>query len=185
MAEANLVWVDLEMTGLDPDVHTIIEIATIVTDSDLKLLAEGPCIAVHVPDTTLDLMDEWCQTTHGASGLVDRIKASTIELAEAEQRTLDFIEEWGTRGKSILCGNSIGHDRRFLRRYMPRVDAFLHYRVIDVSTIKELVRRWYPDLSPPPKKGHHLALDDIRESIEELRFYRAHVFKDAVSTSSE
>ena len=174
----NLIWVDLEMTGLDPDTHTIIEIATIVTDPQLNVLAEGPCIAVHVPDSTLDLMDDWCTRTHGASGLVDRIKASTIDLAEAERQTLAFIQQYVPEGKAPLCGNSIGHDRRFLRRYMPQVDAWLHYRVIDVSSVKELARRWYPDLSPPPKKGAHLALDDIRESIEELRYYRQAVFRD-------
>ncbi|MCO4771132.1 MAG: oligoribonuclease [Deltaproteobacteria bacterium] len=179
----NLVWVDLEMTGLEPDQHTIIEIATIVTDAQLTVLAEGPCIAIHVPDSTLDLMDAWCTKTHGESGLVARIKESTIDLAEAERRTLAFIEQWVPKGRGPLCGNSIGHDRRFLRRYMPSVDAWLHYRVIDVSSIKELAKRWYPGLKAPPKKGNHLALDDIRESIEELRFYRSAVFRDTPSPS--
>lgn len=172
----NLVWIDLEMTGLDPDTHTIIEIATIVTDAELNVLAEGPCLAVHQPDAVLDRMDEWCVTTHGASGLTARIRASETDLAEAQRLTLEFIQQWIPKGKSPLCGNSIGHDRRFLRRYMPDVDAWLHYRVIDVSTIKELAKRWYPDAHPPGKKGNHLALDDIRESIEELRWYRANLF---------
>ncbi len=173
---ANLVWIDLEMTGLDPDLCTIIEIATIVTDGELNVLAEGPCIAVHHPDETLDAMDDWCKKTHGASGLVDRIKASTVDMAEAERLTLEFIQEYTPAGKSQLCGNSIGHDRRFLRRYMPQVERWLHYRVVDVSTIKELASRWYPKAQPPKKKGNHLALDDIRESIEELRWYRANLF---------
>ena len=182
----NLVWVDLEMTGLEPDVHHIIEIATIVTDAQLNVLAEGPCIAVHQSDAVLDLMDEWCQKTHGASGLVARIKDSTVDLAEAERRTLEFIRQWVPEGKGPLCGNSIGHDRRFLRRYMPLVDRWLHYRVIDVSSIKELTKRWYSDLSPPKKMGNHLALDDIRESIEELRYYRAAIFRDEpLSVSSD
>jgi oligoribonuclease len=175
---ANLVWVDLEMTGLEPTVHTIIEIATIVTDAELNVLAEGPCIAVHQPESALDRMDDWCRDTHGRSGLVARIQASTIDLAEAQRQTLEFISAWVPPGAAPLCGNSIGHDRRFLRRYMPTVDAYLHYRVIDVSTLKELARRWYPGLVPPPKAGNHLALDDIRESIEELRFYRSALFRD-------
>ena len=172
----NLVWIDLEMTGLDPDAHTIIEIATLVTDAQLNVLAEGPCLAVHQSDAVLDQMDDWCKRTHGASGLVDRIKSSPVDLAAAEAMTLDFIKQWIPEGKSPLCGNSIGHDRRFLRRYMANVDAWLHYRVIDVSTIKELAKRWYPDAHPPAKQGNHLALDDIRESIEELRWYRANLF---------
>lgn len=172
----NLVWVDLEMTGLRPADHTIIEIATIVTDAQLQVLAEGPCIAVHQPAAELDKMDEWCTRTHGESGLTDRVRGSTVDLAEAERLTLEFMKQWVPEGKAPLCGNSIGHDRRFLRKYMPNVDRYLHYRVIDVSTIKELVKRWYPGVQPPPKKGHHLALDDIRESIEELRFYRSKVF---------
>ena len=177
----NLVWIDLEMTGLDPDTNTIIEIATIVTDPQLEVLAEGPCLAVHQSDAVLDRMDDWCKRTHGASGLVDRIKSSTVDLAEAERLTMEFIRAWVPQGKSPLCGNSIGHDRRFLRRYMPEVDAWLHYRVIDVSTIKELARRWYPGATPPPKKGNHLALDDIRESIEELRWYRSSLFVDEIA----
>lgn len=164
------------MTGLDPDQCHIIEIATIVTDGQLNVLAEGPCIAVHQPDDVLDGMDDWCKSTHGASGLVDRIKASTVDLAGAERQTLAFIQAFTPEGKSQLCGNSIGHDRRFLRRYMPAVERWLHYRVVDVSTIKELARRWYPDAHPPEKKGNHLALDDIRESIEELRWYRENLF---------
>ncbi len=173
----HLIWLDLEMTGLDPDEDVIIEIASLVTDAQLNVLAEGPMLAVHQPDDVLDAMDDWCKTTHGASGLVDRVRASEVDVAEAERQTLEFLAGWTTRGTSPLCGNSIGHDRRFVRRYMPAFDAWLHYRSIDVSSIKELVKRWYPaSLHAPPKKGHHLALDDIRESVEELRWYRDRVF---------
>jgi oligoribonuclease len=165
------------MTGLEPDDDRIIEVATLVTDADLNILAEGPCLAVHQPDTLLGAMDEWCTSTHTASGLVARVKASTVDIAEAEVQTLAFLAEWIDKGCSPLCGNSIAHDRRFVRRYMPGFEGFLHYRNIDVSSIKELVQRWYPKgLWAPKKKGNHLALDDIRESVEELRYYRKTLF---------
>ncbi len=173
----NLVWMDLEMTGLDPDKDTILEIATLITDKELNILAEGPCLAIHHPQDVLDGMDAWCAEHHGASGLSARVQASTIRLTEAEQQTLAFIRSFIPKGASPLCGNSIHQDRRFLMRHMPQLEAYLHYRNIDVSTIKELVRRWYPDIQLPEKKGAHLALEDIRESIDELRFYRRHVFK--------
>ena len=173
----NLIWIDLEMTGLHPQTDVIIEIASLVTDANLNVLAEGPMLAIHQPDTVLDRMDEWCKRTHGASGLTERVKNSTVDVAEAERLTLEFTARWIPEKASPLCGNTISHDRRFLRRYMPAFEEHLHYRNIDVSTIKELVRRWYPaDRHAPPKKGSHLALDDIRESVEELKFYRDRLF---------
>ena len=174
---SNLIWLDLEMTGLDPATDVIIEIASLVTDQDLNILAVGPMLAIRTPDETLAAMDDWCTRTHTASGLVDRIRASSVTIEEAEAQTITFLQSWIPKGASPLCGNSIAHDRRFVRRYMPEFESWLHYRNIDVSSIKELVRRWYPDtLRAPAKKGHHLALDDIRESVEELRWYRANVF---------
>ncbi len=171
-----LVWMDLEMTGLDPDRDAILEIATIITDAELNIVAEGPEIAVHQPESVLRGMSDWCITHHGASGLTARVRASKIGLREAEQETLAFVRAHVEKGASPLCGNSIHQDRRFLARWMPELDSWLHYRNIDVSTIKELARRWYPDLSPPEKAGSHRALADIRESIAELAWYRAHVF---------
>lgn len=177
-ATDRLVWIDLEMTGLDPDKERIIEIATIVTDSDLNTIAEGPVIAIHQPDSVLEAMDEWCTRTHGESGLTQRVKDSAVSEVDAEQQTLEFLAEHLESGQSPLCGNSIGQDRRFLVRYMPALEAFFHYRNLDVSTIKELARRWRPDvLESVKKKGSHLALDDIRDSIEELRHYREHFFR--------
>ncbi|MBA4503518.1 oligoribonuclease [Marinobacterium marinum] len=174
----NLIWVDLEMTGLNPDTDRIIEMAAIVTDPDLNLIAEGPVIAVHQPDAVLSRMDEWCTRTHGQSGLTDRVRSSRINEAEAEQAMLAFLREHSEAGASPMCGNSIGQDRRFLWRYMPDLEAFFHYRNLDVSTIKELARRWKPAaLDGFKKQGNHLALDDIRESIEELRHYRRHFFR--------
>lgn len=177
-ASDRLVWIDLEMTGLDPERERIIEMATLVTDSDLNLVAEGPVIAVHQPDSLLEAMDEWCTRTHGDSGLTQRVRESKVSEAEAEQQTLDFLKQHLKAGDSPLCGNSIGQDRRFLVKYMPELEAFFHYRNLDVSTIKELARRWRPEvLKGVKKKGSHLALDDIRDSIEELRHYRAHFFR--------
>ncbi len=169
----NLVWLDLEMTGLDHANNVIIEIASIVTDSELNILAEGPNIAIHQPDSELAKMDEWCTNTHGATGLTQRVRESQIDLAQAETDTLAFISQWVDPGQSPMCGNSIGTDRRFLLEYMPRLEGYFHYRNVDVSTLKELARRWAPSVySSFNKEGTHLALDDIRESIDELRFYR-------------
>jgi len=175
----NLVWIDLEMTGLDTQNDVIIEIATVVTDAQLNILAEGPVLAIHQSDATLDAMDDWNKRTHGKSGLIDRIKASRITERQAELETLDFLQQYVPARTSPMCGNSICQDRRFLARCMPELEAFFHYRNLDVSTLKELVRRWLPELaSGVVKKGVHLALDDIRESIEELRYYRQHLFVD-------
>lgn len=174
----NLIWIDLEMTGLDPVNDRILEIATIVTDGQLNILEEGPVIAVHQSDEVLDIMNEWCVNTHGATGLTDRVRASTISESQAEQITLDFLRKHIDQGISPMCGNSIGQDRRFLWRYMPELNDYFHYRNIDVSTLKELARRWKPELLTQfSKKGTHLALEDIRESIDELRFYRQNFIK--------
>ncbi|PAU56271.1 oligoribonuclease [Pseudomonas indica] len=174
----NLIWIDLEMTGLDPDRDVIIEMATIVTDSDLNVLAEGPVIAIHQSDEVLAGMDEWNTRTHGQSGLTQRVRESCIDTAQAEAMTLEFLEKWVPKGKSPICGNSICQDRRFLYRRMPRLEAYFHYRNLDVSTLKELAARWAPQVRDSFKKGGvHLALDDIRESIAELRHYREHFIK--------
>ncbi len=167
-----LFWIDLEMTGLDEARDHIIEIASIVTDSDLNVVAEGPVIAIHQPESVLDLMDEWNQTTHGNSGLIERVRTSEIDLEQAEKMTYAFMSQWIREGSSPLCGNSIGTDRRFLKRYMPTIDSYLHYRNVDVSSFKEMVKRWYPEGEMHQKKNTHKALDDIRESIDELKFYR-------------
>jgi oligoribonuclease len=172
-----LVWIDLEMSGLDPERCAILEIAVIVTDSDLTIVAEGPDIIVHQDDAVLDAMDDWCTTHHGKSGLTAAVRASTVSLGDAEQRCLEFLKRHTEAGTSPLCGNSVWQDRRFLVGHMPELDGFLHYRLIDVSTVKELVKRWYPDLQPPRKAETHRALEDIRESIGELRLYRDTVFK--------
>ncbi|QPG05389.1 oligoribonuclease [Salinimonas marina] len=175
--DLNLVWIDMEMTGLDPETCKVLEIATIVTDAQLNILAEGPVIAVHQPDSLLDSMDEWCTRVHGESGLTARCRESRVSEAEAAQQTIDFLSQYVDQGKSPLCGNTIGQDRRFMVKYMPQLEAYFHYRSIDVSTIKELARRWKPEiLDGFTKKGVHLALDDIRESIEEMKYYREHVF---------
>lgn len=174
----NLIWIDLEMTGLDPVNDRILEIATIVTDGQLNILEEGPVLAVHQSDDVLGAMNEWCVNTHGATGLTDRVRASTISERQAEQMTLDFLRQHVDQGISPMCGNSIGQDRRFLWQYMPELHDYFHYRNIDVSTLKELARRWQPELLEQfTKKGVHLALEDIRESIDELRFYRQHFIK--------
>lgn len=175
--DSNLVWIDMEMTGLDPETCKVLEIATIVTDAQLNVLAEGPVIAVHQPDSILDTMDEWCTRVHGNSGLTARCRESRIDEAEAARQTIAFLSDYVDAGKSPLCGNTIGQDRRFMVKYMPELEEYFHYRSIDVSTIKELAKRWQPEvLDGFEKKGVHLALDDIRESIEELRYYREKVF---------
>jgi oligoribonuclease len=174
-----LVWLDMEMTGLDPNKERIIEVATILTDGQLTEIAVGPDLVIHQPDEILAAMDDWNKKHHGASGLIERVKASTIADADAEAQTLAFINQHvGARDRPVLAGNSIHQDRRFIRRYMPAFDTRLHYRMVDVSTIKELARRWYPQVcsKQPQKNETHRALDDIRESIDELRFYRANVF---------
>ena len=175
----NLVWIDLEMTGLDTNHDHIIEIATIVTDSQLELVAEGPVIAIHQPETVLAGMDEWNRRTHGESGLVERVRQSAASVRDAELRTLEFLRSHAAEGASPMCGNSICQDRRFLAREMPELERFFHYRNLDVSTIKELARRWAPDvLSSLQKSSRHLAIEDIRESIEELRHYRRLMFRN-------
>lgn len=175
LSEFNLIWVDMEMTGLDPDKDAIIEIAVIVTDPELEVLAEGPVLAIHQPDAVLDGMDAWNKGTHGRSGLIDRVRASTVTEAEAEETVMDFLRPYVPKGKSPMCGNTICQDRRFMARGMPRLEAYFHYRNLDVSTIKELCRRWKPEIAAGFKKQQkHTALADIRESIEELRYYRQH-----------
>jgi oligoribonuclease len=169
----NLVWIDLEMTGLDTQRDHIIEIATVVTDSSLQVVAEGPVIAIHQPETVLEAMDEWNRTTHGASGLLQRVRDSSCTVEEAEAATLEFLAKHSEPGASPMCGNSICQDRRFLAREMPALEKFFHYRNLDVSTVKELARRWAPGVAAGMQKSStHLALDDIRESIEELDYYR-------------
>lgn len=173
----NLIWVDLEMTGLDPEVDTVIEIATIVTNAQLEPLAEGPVLAIHTSDDRLAAMDAWNTEHHNASGLVARVRASEHSLETASLETVSFLENWVDPGKSPMCGNSICQDRRFMVKHMPGLESYFHYRNVDVSTIKELVRRWKPEIGDQfIKKGTHLAMDDIRESIAELAFYRQHVF---------
>lgn len=169
----NLIWIDLEMTGLDPDKDTIIEIATIVTDSNLNILAEGPVLAVHQSDEVLAAMDEWNTRQHGQSGLTQRVRESTTGMAEAERETLAFLREWVEPGASPMCGNTICQDRRFLWRWMPDLEAFFHYRHVDCSTLKEIARRWAPAVADGVVKGgSHLAMDDIRDSINEMTHYR-------------
>jgi oligoribonuclease len=174
----NLIWIDLEMTGLEPQQDLIIEIATLVTDKNLNILAEGPVIAVHQSDEILNGMDEWNTTQHGKSGLTQRVKDSTVNEAEAERQTIAFLEKYVPKGASPMCGNSICQDRRFLANYMPTLEEFFHYRNLDVSTLKELTRRWAPDVANGfTKESAHLAMDDIKDSINELVYYREHVLK--------
>lgn len=172
-----MVWVDLEMTGLDESTCAIVEIATIVTEPDLTVVAEGPCLVIHQPEEVLAGMSDFVRDLHARSGLLARIRASTLSVGDAESETRAFLEAHCDEGTAVLCGNSVWKDRAFLQRYMPALLSFLHYRIVDVSTLKELVRRWYPRRSAPKKREIHRALDDIRESIEELRWYRANVFQ--------
>ncbi|SFR49198.1 oligoribonuclease [Pseudidiomarina maritima] len=173
-----LIWIDLEMTGLTPDYDHIIEIATIVTDYELNVLAEGPVIAVHQSQANLDKMDDWNVRTHSQSGLVERVKASKVNEQQASDATIEFLQQWVTAGSSPMCGNSICQDRRFLAKHMPELEAYFHYRNLDVSTLKQLAKYWAPDVANGlTKQGAHTALADIRESIEELKYYRANLFK--------
>ncbi len=179
---SNLIWIDLEMTGLIPERHRIIEIATVVTDAHLRVLAEGPVMAIHQPDTELAAMDEWNTKQHGQSGLAQRVRDSRLDETEAQRRTLVFLEQWVPRGKSPICGNSICQDRRFLARWMPDLERYFHYRNLDVSTLKELCNRWAPEIARGfTKESTHLALDDIRDSIAELRYYREHFLRTPAS----
>lgn len=175
----NLIWLDLEMTGLDPDGDRIIEIASVVTSSDLEILGEGPVLAISQPENVMAAMDDWNQKTHGGTGLIDRVRESSITEHDAERQTLAFLKEFLPEKASPLCGNSICQDRRFLYRSMPELEAFFHYRNLDVSSIKELANRWRPDICNGfVKSGGHRALNDVLDSIEELKFYREHFFLD-------
>ena len=174
-----MVWIDLEMTGLDVSKESIIEIATVITDSELNILARGPNLAISVSDELLEGMDDWNTTHHNKSGLVDRIRTDGVSLADAEQSTLEFLRAWVEPNSAPLCGNSVWNDRRFLDKEMPLVADYIHYRMVDVSTVKELARRWYPKVKRYRKKSSHLALDDILESIEELRYFRNEIFSQS------
>mgnify|MGYP001323440366 FL=1 len=175
-SENNLIWVDLEMTGLDTDNDFIIEIATIMTDSQLNILEEGPIVAIHQPDSVLDQMDEWNTHQHNKSGLVERVRNSSHDVAKAESMTIDFVEKFVPMGKSPMCGSGICQDRRFMHRLMPKLEQYFMYRNLDVSTVKELVKHWAPEKKKYDKDSKHLALEDIRDSINELKFYREHFF---------
>jgi len=175
-SDERLVWIDLEMTGLDIEKESIIEIATVVTDGELNILANGPNLAVSVSEELLAGMDEWNTTHHHESGLVERVRTESVSCEQAEAETLAFLKEWVPQGVAPLCGNSIWNDKKFMEKEMPLLVDHLHYRMIDVSTIKELARRWYPEAGRYEKKGAHLALDDILESIEELRYFRERIF---------
>jgi oligoribonuclease len=173
----NLVWIDLEMSGLDPEMDVILEIATIITGPDLEIIAEGPNLVAHQPEEIIEAMDEWNTTHHGDSGLIDRVRESELSVRDIETKTHEFLETYTLEAKAPLCGNTIAQDRRFLYKYMPQLSSWLHYRNVDVSSIKELVARWYPEeMHAPVKRSNHRALDDIRGSIEELRWYRDCIF---------
>lgn len=175
----NLLWLDMEMTGLDPNVDRIIEVALVVTDSQLETVAEAPVLVVRQPDTVLEAMDAWNKATHARSGLIDKVKASTLTEADVEARMIDFLQEHVSRNASPMCGNSICQDRRFLARWMPRLEAHFHYRNLDVSTLKELCKRWKPEVAKGfNKSSKHEALADIYESIDELKYYREHFLKE-------
>ena len=174
----NLIWIDMEMSGLNPETDRVLEIAIVVTDSQLNIIAEAPVLVIHQPDAVLDAMDNWNKSTHKKSGLIDKVRASTLTEAGAEAQMIDFLAQYVPSGVSPLCGNSVHQDRRFLVRYLPKLDAYFHYRLIDVSTLKELARRWKPEvIGGLVKHGKHEALADIHESISELRYYRAQIMK--------
>ncbi len=176
--DSNLIWLDLEMTGLEPKIDVILEIATVITDSQLNILAQGPVFAIHQSDEVLDNMSDWCVEHHGMSGLTQRCKDTDVDIEMATRETIKFVEQYVSKGKSPMCGNSIGQDRRFINKYMPDFEDYFHYRNLDVSTVKELARRWKPEvLDKVMKTGAHLALDDIKESIAELKVYQEHFFK--------
>ncbi len=176
--ELRLVWLDMEMTGLDPAKERIIEVAVVITEPDLTVVAEGPVLVVHQPDSLLDSMDSWNKSTHGKSGLIDRVKASVLNESAAEEQLIAFMAQYVPAGKSPLCGNTVSQDRRFMFNYMPKLEQFFHYRTIDVSTLKELARRWKPALLKGfEKRSKHEALADIYESIDELKYYREHFIK--------
>jgi oligoribonuclease len=181
MTQANetyLVWVDMEMSGLDPETNRILEVAMVVTNSDLEILAEGPVLVVHQSDAHMATMDDWNKSTHGRSGLTEKVRQSTLSEEAAQAQLLEWVSQWVPAGKSPLCGNTVHQDRRFMARYMPGLEAHFHYRNLDVSTVKELARRWHPEAYKGfTKKGAHTALADILESIEELRYYRAQFFR--------
>ncbi len=176
MLDQRLVWLDLEMTGLDPQENTIIEIATIVTEGDLKIVAEGPSLAIYQPEEELNKMDEWNQSHHTENGLIERVQNNGVSMKEAEEQTIEFLRLHCPEGVPPLCGNTIGQDRRFLRKYMPVLHDFFHYRSVDVTSIKEVIQRWYPNSPRFSKRSGHRAMDDVRGSIEELSHYRKHVF---------
>jgi oligoribonuclease len=174
----HLIWIDLEMTGLNPETDRILEIATIVTDSELNIVEQGPVYAIHQNDTVLNGMDNWNKEHHSSTGLIKRVKSSSLDEKEAEEKTISFIKKYVKKGSSPLCGNTIYQDRAFLKKYMQELESYFHYRIIDVSSIKELILRWYPDLPVFKKENTHEALKDILESIEELKYYKTNIFKE-------